>query len=191
MIRTMPTYTSISFMLTCFSLSSVVYLISLVFGRSTKLRDWDRASTWVARFAGLAVLLLWLLNVGDYFFMDPEAVPEWSDVLFGERWFVFWFIPVSIIIGSQTLWWSVWNQSIVGRIVSSTLLLIPTPADFEKFVIVITSLHRDFIPASSEANDPIWDWVLALVIQVLVYLLIVQAVYWLRKARQSTASKTN
>jgi len=77
--------------------------------------------------------------------------------LTGPYWFIFWSLMLCNILAPQTLWWktvrtnplSLW---IVAIIVNIGMWL-------ERFLIVVTSLHRDFLPSSWGMYVPTkYDW---------------------------------
>jgi molybdopterin-containing oxidoreductase family membrane subunit len=75
----------------------------------------------------------------------------------GPYWWLFWLLVITNIIVPQALW--------SGRVRRSPLaiLLIALSVNIgmwlERFVIVVTSLHRDFLPSSWAIYVPtVWDW---------------------------------
>ncbi len=71
---------------------------------------------------------------------------------------VYWtLIGCNIVIPMSTLWFARIRRNVAALFVIS--LVIQTGMWLERFVIVVTSLHRDFMPSSWGMYYPtIWDW---------------------------------
>jgi Ni/Fe-hydrogenase subunit HybB-like protein len=77
--------------------------------------------------------------------------------MFGPYWYMYWTLILCNIITPQFLW--------IRRVRTSTLglfavaMVVNVGMWLERFVIVVTSLHRDFLPSSWGMYYPtIWDW---------------------------------
>lgn len=77
--------------------------------------------------------------------------------MFGPYWYMYWTLIFCNIITPQFLW--------IRRVRTSTLglfavaMVVNVGMWLERFVIVVTSLHRDFLPSSWGMYYPtIWDW---------------------------------
>jgi molybdopterin-containing oxidoreductase family membrane subunit len=75
----------------------------------------------------------------------------------GPYWYMYWTLILCNIITPQLLW--------IRRVRTSTLglfgvaMVVNVGMWLERFVIVVTSLHRDFLPSSWGMYYPtIWDW---------------------------------
>ncbi len=69
----------------------------------------------------------------------------------------YWALILCNILLPQLLWIKAVRQHLVGLFVIS--IIVNTGMWLERFVIVITSLHRDFIPSEWAMYYPtIWDW---------------------------------
>jgi Ni/Fe-hydrogenase subunit HybB-like protein len=77
--------------------------------------------------------------------------------MFGPYWFVWWLLMACNIGVPQALWWrSVRTSPILLFVVA---LLVQVGMWTERFLIVVTSLHRDYLPSSWGMYTPtIWDW---------------------------------
>ena len=71
---------------------------------------------------------------------------------------VYWtLILCNIVIPLGTLWSSKIRRNVAALFVIS--LVVQTGMWLERFVIVVTSLHRDFLPSSWGMYYPTrWDW---------------------------------
>jgi len=75
----------------------------------------------------------------------------------GPYWPAFWALIATNIVTPQLLWLKRVRHNIPLLFVIS--LIINTGMWLERFVIVVTSLHRDFLPSSWGMYSPtMWDW---------------------------------
>jgi Ni/Fe-hydrogenase subunit HybB-like protein len=75
----------------------------------------------------------------------------------GPYWWLYWLLVLTNIILPQALWSSrVRNSTLAVFLIA---LSVNIGMWLERFVIVVTSLHRDFLPSSWGMYIPtIWDW---------------------------------
>jgi Ni/Fe-hydrogenase subunit HybB-like protein len=75
----------------------------------------------------------------------------------GPYWWTYWLLILCNIIVPQALWFRRVRSSPVPLFLIA--LVINVGMWLERFVIVVTSLHRDFLPSSWGMYSPtIWDW---------------------------------
>lgn len=78
-----------------------------------------------------------------------------------------WIQPISLLILTQLLWLKKIKRNRFIRFAIGIILILP----YEKLVIIITSLHRDYLPSSwnmkSDSNI-IFDWAIYLFVFVLI-----------------------
>jgi molybdopterin-containing oxidoreductase family membrane subunit len=76
---------------------------------------------------------------------------------FGPYWWAYWIMATCNVIIPQIFWWKKARTSIPIMFVVS--LFVNIGMWFERFVITVTSLHRDFLPSSWQYYVPTWfDW---------------------------------
>jgi molybdopterin-containing oxidoreductase family membrane subunit len=76
---------------------------------------------------------------------------------FGPYGFVYWMLILCNIALPQLLWIRKVRQNMVALFIVA--IVVNIGMWLERFVIVITSLHRDFLPSSWGMYYPtIWDW---------------------------------
>ena len=76
---------------------------------------------------------------------------------FGPYWWAYWTMVSCNVIFPQIFWVRKYRRSIPIMFVVS--LLVNIGMWFERYVIVVTSLHRDFLPSSWRDYFPTWyDW---------------------------------
>jgi Ni/Fe-hydrogenase subunit HybB-like protein len=70
---------------------------------------------------------------------------------------VYWVLIASNLLAAQVLWWSKIRRNVLALFIVA--LIVQTGMWLERFVIVVTSLHRDFLPSSWGMYYPTrWDW---------------------------------
>lgn len=73
---------------------------------------------------------------------------------FGTYAILFWIMIVCNCVSPQLLWWKRFRTSPVVLLSASTAILVGMW--LERFVIIVTSLHRDFLSASWRFYKPTW-----------------------------------
>lgn len=77
--------------------------------------------------------------------------------MFGPYWPVWWTTMTCNVIVPQLLWWRRMRTSPVPLFIISILVNVGMWA--ERYLIVVVSLHRDFLPSSwGKFHGTIWDW---------------------------------
>lgn len=75
----------------------------------------------------------------------------------GGYWWTYWILILCNILIPQLLWWRKVRMSVLS--VFLIALVVNVGMWLERFVIVVTSLTRDFVPSSWGMYYPtIWDW---------------------------------
>jgi Ni/Fe-hydrogenase subunit HybB-like protein len=93
---------------------------------------------------------------GFYSANKYEGFMIWNRMT-GPYWFTYWILIFCNIITPQSLWLRSVRTSPTGLFIVS--LIVGVGMWLERFVIVVTSLHRDFLPSSWGMYYPtIWDW---------------------------------
>jgi molybdopterin-containing oxidoreductase family membrane subunit len=77
--------------------------------------------------------------------------------MLGPYWPAYWATIACNVLIPQVLWWKQARASVPALFVIALVVLVGMW--LERFVIVVTSLHRDFLPSSWGMYMPtIWDW---------------------------------
>ena len=75
----------------------------------------------------------------------------------GPYWWSYWALILCNVLIPQVLWFRGVRSNPLGLFVIA--LIVNVGMWLERFVIVVTSLHRDFLPSSwGNYNPTIWDW---------------------------------
>jgi Ni/Fe-hydrogenase subunit HybB-like protein len=70
---------------------------------------------------------------------------------------IFWALIFCNVVAPQALWWGRARRSVLTLWIVS--LIVGVGMWLERFVIVVTSLHRDFLPSAWGMYSPtFWDW---------------------------------
>lgn len=73
---------------------------------------------------------------------------------FGPYWWAYWAMMTCNVISPQLFWFKKIRTSIVLTFILS--IVVNIGMWFERFVIIVTSLHRDFLPSSWAMFYPTW-----------------------------------
>jgi Ni/Fe-hydrogenase subunit HybB-like protein len=77
--------------------------------------------------------------------------------LFGPYWFAYWALLFCNVVAPQVLWLKRVRESVAVLFVLS--LIVNVGMWLERFIIIVTSLDRDFLPSSWGLYRPtFWDW---------------------------------
>ncbi len=139
----------------------------------------DDIATLIVRIAGLWIVFSWVVYIYSALTADYSNRIE-SHILnrmFGPYWFTFWSRPVIYLFCTQLLWIKRIRKSIWIKLVIGILLILAW--NIERFIIIITSYHRDFLPNSRMIYDPafgilfkfIYDFAIFLVITLFFHFL--------------------
>ena len=75
----------------------------------------------------------------------------------GPYWWTYWLLILCNVLAPQVLWLKRARTSVMLLFVLS--LIVNVGMWLERFVIIVTSLHRDFLPSSWGMFSPtFWDW---------------------------------
>jgi hypothetical protein len=105
----------------------------------------DQSARIVVGLAGLLFALIWTSELIIILWSnDISNRNSLIDRMFGKYALGFWLQPLCSIIFSQLVWFKeIANNSFI-RLVIAWFLFV----DFEKLTIILTSLHRDYLPSS-------------------------------------------
>ena len=169
----------------CFFGFGIYTLIFLVlkkfyfFKEKTFFQKFDNAAITIVIIAGLIYLLLWIFGVISFFIeANPEDIHNFQNRISGKYWYGYWFQPLSYVISSQLLWFTYIQKSTFFRLILGLILMF----NAEKFVLFMTSLHRDYLPSSWSMNSDDIFGVLVLdgFLKILIFGFFVIVVYFIK-----------
>jgi molybdopterin-containing oxidoreductase family membrane subunit len=73
---------------------------------------------------------------------------------FGPYWWAYWIMMTCNVITPQLFWFKKIRRNLAATFVIS--IFVNIGMWFERFVIIVTSLHRDFLPSSWAMYSPTW-----------------------------------
>jgi molybdopterin-containing oxidoreductase family membrane subunit len=91
--------------------------------------------------------------------------PQISDARY---WWALWIQPIIWLSVTQLVRIDSVKRSIIARIAISWLLIV----SFERFVIIMTSFHRDYVPSgwvTSTSSDIILEIILAMILKGMLF----------------------
>lgn len=130
---------------TAFGLYSLLFLFLSIFIKKTFLYILDEEIKKFISFVGIVYLIVWI--VGIFVFYTESNVEEQNSMLnrmFGKYCFGFWVQPILWFSITQLLRFKRLWKNVILRIIFSFLLII----SIEKYIIIITSFHSDYLPSS-------------------------------------------
>jgi Ni/Fe-hydrogenase subunit HybB-like protein len=83
----------------------------------------------------------------------PERFVFWNRA-FGPYWIPFWLMVFCNVVVPQIFWWKKARYSVAILFIAS--ILVNVGMWLERFNIVVTSLHRDYLPSSWSHYLPTW-----------------------------------
>lgn len=137
--------------------------------------DKDACKTFV--FLGILFAVIWFLAVTlDYaMIMTEDEKTQFLGRLTGEYSFGIWFQPLFWLIITQLIRFNIIKKFLFFRI----LIVIPFVLTFERFVIIVTSLHRDYLPSSwtmyVDLGFTWWEFLLSILLKAIEFGIIVLA----------------
>ncbi len=133
-----------------FSILSMCLAISTVRRRNGKtfLSKIDKASVWAVRYLGVLYAVLWLIIVYYSLTHSSDIWDRYTMInrFWGASGIGFWGKPLTFFFLTQLLWIQKVNQYRWAKPLFAIPILIMIYA--EQIVIMITSLHRDYLPSS-------------------------------------------
>lgn len=91
-----------------------------------------------------------------YFTHNKYEAYMTSNRMFGEYWWTYWTLLFCNGVITQTLWVKKWRTNILWLFIVSVFVSIGMW--FERFVIIVSSLHREFLPSGWAHYTPtIWE----------------------------------
>jgi molybdopterin-containing oxidoreductase family membrane subunit len=72
----------------------------------------------------------------------------------GPMWWSYWAMMTCNVISPQLFWFKKIRTNLMATFILS--IVVNTGMWFERFVIIVTSLHRDYLPSSWTMYSPTW-----------------------------------
>ncbi|MBC8127720.1 MAG: polysulfide reductase NrfD, partial [Gloeobacteraceae cyanobacterium ES-bin-144] len=85
---------------------------------------------------------------------DPYIFSKLYNVPVAPYWWAYWLMMSLNVISPQIFWWPKMRYNL--WVVMAVCMCVNAGMWFERFVIIVTSIHRDFIPGSWGMYSPTW-----------------------------------
>jgi molybdopterin-containing oxidoreductase family membrane subunit len=85
---------------------------------------------------------------------NPYELYAFKNRAFGPYWWAYWTMVSCNVISPQLFWFKTVRQNMV--IVFILSIFVNIGMWFERFVIIVTSLHRDYMPSNWAIYSPTW-----------------------------------
>jgi len=134
-------------------------LVFPFFKRTKFIGKLDDAANTVIAGSGLIYVISFFIMVN----LTPP--PQVSDALY---WWALWIQPILWLFATQLVRIDSVKRSIIARIAIALVLIV----SFERFVIIATSFHRDYVPsgwATSTGSDMMPAIALGLILKGLIF----------------------
>lgn len=174
---------------TAFGLYSLLFLFLSIFTKKIFLYKLDEEAKNFISFVGIVYFIVWF--VGIFIFYTESNAEEQNSMLnrmFGKYWVGFWVQPILWFSITQLLRIKKIWKNVLLRIIFSFLLII----SIEKYIIIITSFHRDYLPSSWTMHNDLGiypsNFFLELLVKIIMFLLFV-GIYYLTISRLRVLTK--
>ncbi|RZJ50656.1 MAG: hypothetical protein EOO44_15940 [Flavobacterium sp.] len=167
---------------TAFGLYTLLYLLLSIFVKKPQLYKIDKEAVQFISFVGIVYFLVWIIGtIVFYAESNPEEKSYMLQRMFGKYAIGFWLQPILWFTITQLLRFRKIYKNVFLRILFSFLLII----SIEKFVIVMISFHRDYLPSSFTMYNDIGiypsNFFLALLFKIILFLIFVGLYYIIKK----------
>ena len=85
---------------------------------------------------------------------NPFEIYAFTNRAFGPYWWAYWAMITCNVAAPQLFWFKYCRQN--PWVVRAIVMVPNTGMWFERFVIIVTSIHRDFLPSSWGYFSPTW-----------------------------------
>jgi molybdopterin-containing oxidoreductase family membrane subunit len=85
---------------------------------------------------------------------NPFEIYAFTNRAFGPYWWAYWAMITCNVAAPQLFWFKYCRQN--PWVVLAIVMFPKTGMWFERFVIIVTSIHRDFLPSSWGYFSPTW-----------------------------------
>lgn len=125
-------------------------------------------------FMGVVFCAIFMMGIFLLFMNGTEEEKQsMIDRMFGHYWLGFWLPPLLYIFLPQLLRLEKIRNSKIIRLILSIFFII----SIERYVILMTSLHRDYLPSSWNLSISLWDSIFGIILKLTLFLAFVRIYY--------------
>lgn len=144
-------------------------------------------------FLGILFMAVWIILVFSNYLimMDVAEKIEFRQRITGPYAFAFFLQPIFWLLLTQSLRIHVVRRFLLLRLFICLCFILT----FERFVIIVTSFHRDYLPSSWTMYTPVgipwWEFALAFFVKMIEFLLIAVLFKYSTQAFSKYKTKSN
>ncbi|WP_346882035.1 hypothetical protein [uncultured Algibacter sp.] len=130
-----------------FGFYSIIYFILRTFLKDKVfILDFDKSATELIIYLGFVWLVLWLIGTWIYYLGLENKIEQikYYELLTGKYAYAIWIQPIFWFLLTQVYRIKFIKKYLIFRIIISLFFIVT----FERFVILITLFHRDYLPSN-------------------------------------------
>lgn len=172
--------------------SIVFYIVKFFLRDKTLILNFDKSSVHLITTLGIIWITLWLVGIFlIYLGLENEIEKtKYIERLTGRYSYGVWVQPFFWFLLTQLYRINFIKKYLIFRIFFSLLFVLT----FERFVIIVTTLHQDYLPISwsidNEFNIPVDDLIIGVLAKTFTVILIFSLYHFGRKYFKSLYKKT-
>lgn len=175
-----------------FGFYSIIYFLLLLYLKDkTLIIEFDKSAVQLIIFGGIVWFVLWLIGTLIFYLeLDGIEKSEYYEQLIGKYSYGTWIQPIFWLILTQLYRINFIKRFLFFRLAISLLFVLT----FERFVIIVTSLHRDYLPSNwtlkTDLELSAEYWILGLLAKVLIFIATASIFHFGRKKIKTLYNKT-
>ncbi len=175
-----------------FGFYSIIYFLLLLNLKYKTLSiEFDKSAVQLIIFGGIVWFVLWLIGTLIFYLeLDGIEKSEYYEQLTGKYSYGTWIQPIFWLILTQLYRINFIKRFLFFRLAISLLFVLT----FERFVIIVTSLHRDYLPSNwtlkTDLELSTEYWILGLLAKVLIFIATVSIFHFGRKKIKTLYNNT-
>jgi len=173
-----------------YGLYSLVYIVLIIISSyNEKIQTIDGYCNNFTTFCGILYFVIFIsATIINFIEADTESKNIFLNRLLGRHWFAYWLQPLIWIVPTQLLRINQLNRLLLVRLVFALILIIT----FEQYVIIITSLERDYLPSGwstskPEIEFPIMQIITGCCFKITIFVLLSFIYHWFKMNIKSLA----
>lgn len=176
------------YLFTGYGMFTLLWVVSKVFRKNdTVLDGLDCIGNRIIAIAGLMFAIFWIVRFSSFYYSGGPEEEGLKKRLFGPYGYTLWIHPVVYLATTQLLWFGAIRRQKVIRLVIAFLLAF----SIEKYIITVTSFHRDFEPdswvGSNDGQEMLFYGLLGAIISGMVFTAITGLCYLIRQKLKTSA----
>lgn len=155
------------------------FLIRPFIKNSTFINEFDKSAIDIVIYGGIIWGVLWLIGILVFYqqLQDTTEKAYYLNRWFGKNSYGIWLQPLFWITLTQLLRIRLVRRFLVFRVIIALLFVLT----FERTVVLITTLHRDYLPGNWSLNLSIGEIALGLVTKIMLFTFVVTIFHFSKK----------